>query len=111
MTTEEVVKALEDKLESKGFASNADVQAIKDSIEELKASSDLTEVKRVAASLEAEIAALKEVKTDSPKAKTFVGKVREAFENNEAFKHFLATGKQNEAIVIEAKSAVNDWIG
>jgi hypothetical protein len=106
MTTEEVVKALEDKLESKGFASNADVQAIKDSIEELKASSDLTEVKRVAANLEAEIAALKEVKTDSPKAKTFVGKVREAFENNEAFKHFLATGKQNEAIVIEAKSAV-----
>jgi HK97 family phage major capsid protein len=65
MTTEEVVKALEDKLESKGFASKSDVDTIKASIEELKSVADQTELKAAFDKLEGEIAALKERKADT----------------------------------------------
>lgn len=69
MTTEEVIKALEDKLETKGFASKTDVDAIKASIEELKTVAGQTELKAAYDKMEAEIEALKE----APKVSNEVG--------------------------------------
>lgn len=60
MTTEEVIKALEEKLESKGFASKSDVEAIKASIEELKSANDVTAIKEAITAIETKIAALNE---------------------------------------------------
>lgn len=60
MTTEEVIKALEEKLESKGFASKSDVEAIKASIEELKSANDVTAIKEAISAIETKIAALNE---------------------------------------------------
>jgi hypothetical protein len=68
MTTEEVIKALEDKLESKGFASKTDVEAIKASIEELKSANDVTAIKEAISAIETKIAALNE---PAQTAKTF----------------------------------------
>lgn len=60
MTTEEVIKALEEKLDSKGFAKSADVEAIKASIEELKSANDVTAIKEAISAIETKIAALNE---------------------------------------------------
>ena len=102
MTTEEVVKALEDKLESKGFASAKDVETIKASIEELKKVSDQTELKANFDKLEGEIEALKAGK-EQPKeeiksfnefiSKTFVNSKEdiEKFANGEEKKITLKT--------------------
>lgn len=60
MTTEEVVKALEDKLESKGFAAASEVEALKASIEQIRNVADQTELKAAFDKLEAQIEALKE---------------------------------------------------
>lgn len=68
MTTEEVIKALEEKLESKGFASKSDVEAIKASIEELKSANDVTAIKEAISAIETKIAALNE---PAQAAKTF----------------------------------------
>ena len=102
MTTEEVVKALEEKLESKGFASATDVETIKASIEELKKVSDQTELKAKFDTLEGEIEALKAGK-EEPKeeiksfnefiSKTFVNSKEdiEKFANGEEKKITLKT--------------------
>ena len=102
MTTEEVVKALEEKLESKGFASATDVETNKASIEELKKVSDQTELKAKFDTLEGEIEALKAGK-EEPKeeiksfnefiSKTFVNSKEdiEKFANGEEKKITLKT--------------------
>ena len=60
MTTEEVIKALEEKLDAKGFASKSDVEAINASIEALKNESNLEAVKTAITEIETQIASLKE---------------------------------------------------
>ncbi len=69
MTTEEVIKALETKLEEKGFASKTDVEGINAQIEQLKTIADQTELKSAFDKLESEIEALKE----APKGNDTVG--------------------------------------
>ncbi len=66
MTPEEIVKQLEEKLASKGFASQTDVEVIKAQLEEMKGSKELETVKALAMKLETEIEALKE--NPAPKA-------------------------------------------
>lgn len=83
MTTEEVIKALEDKLESKGFASKSDVEAIKASIAELKSANDATAIKEAISKIELEIASLKETpKTEDKSFKSFGEALRSALEEN-----------------------------
>jgi HK97 family phage major capsid protein len=69
MTTEEVVKALEEKLESKGFASQNEVEAIKAELEKVNVSEDISSMKSVLDNLEGQINALKE----APKGEDKVG--------------------------------------
>lgn len=82
MTTEqlEVVKALEEKLEAKGFANQTDVDAIKASIELLKDTTELEAVKTLAQTLETEIAALKEVAKPAETSKGLAGFLTESME-------------------------------
>lgn len=83
MTTEEVIKALEDKLESKGFASKTDVEAIKASIEELKSANDATAIKEAISKIELEIASLKETPKAADKSfKSFGEALRATLEEN-----------------------------
>lgn len=83
MTTEEVIKALEEKLESKGFASKTDVEAIKASIEELKSANDVTALKEAVTKIEASIASLKEDATPENKTfKSFGEALRSALDEN-----------------------------
>lgn len=83
MTTEEVIKALEDKLESKGFASKSDVEAIKASIAELKSANDATAIKEAISKIELEIASLKETPKNEDKSfKSFGEALRSALEEN-----------------------------
>lgn len=83
MTTEEVIKALEEKLESKGFASKTDVEAIKASIEELKSANDVTALKEAVTKIEASIASLKEEATPENKTfKSFGEALRSALDEN-----------------------------
>lgn len=95
MTTEEVVKALEEKLESKGFASAQDVETIKASIEELRTVSDQTELKAKFDTLEGEIEALKAGK-EEPKEeiKSFNQFIAKAFENSKEDIEKFANGEE-----------------
>ncbi|HEY7866776.1 MAG TPA: phage major capsid protein, partial [Psychromonas sp.] len=95
MTTEEVVKALEEKLESKGFASATDVETIKASIEELKEVSDQTELKAKFDTLEGEIEALKAGK-EEPKEeiKSFNEFISKTFVNSKEDIEKFADGKE-----------------
>jgi HK97 family phage major capsid protein len=95
MTTEEVVKALEEKLETKGFASAQDVETIKASIEELKEVSDQTELKAKFDTLEGEIEALKAGK-EEPKEeiKSFNEFISKTFVNSKDDIEKFADGKE-----------------
>lgn len=84
MTTEEVIKALEEKLETKGFASKTDVDAIKASIEELKGIADQTELKSAFDKMEAEIEALKEAKVEIGKDRSMTPLKEQMLKNKEA---------------------------
>lgn len=80
-TVEEVIKALEEKLETKGFASQTDVEAIKASIEELKSANDATAIKEAVSKIELEIAALKEAGSEPANTpKSFREALMSAFE-------------------------------
>lgn len=94
MTTEEVVKALEEKLETKGFASVTDVETIKASIEELKKVSDQTELKAKFDTLEGEIVALKAGK-EEPKEeiKSFNEFISKSFMNSKEDIEKFANGE------------------
>jgi len=82
MTTEEVIKALEDKLESKGFASKSDVEAIKASIEELKSANDVTAIKEAISAIETKIAALNEPAQTDKTFKSFGEALNAALDAN-----------------------------
>jgi HK97 family phage major capsid protein len=95
MTTEEVVKALEEKLESKGFASATDVETIKASIEELKKVSDQTELKAKFDTLEGEIEALKAGKEDpKEEIKSFNEFISKTFVNSKEDIEKFANGEE-----------------
>ena len=65
MEVTEVIKALEDKLNEKGFATNEQLEAFKAQIEEVKVLTDQTELKAAHDTLQLEIEALKEVQHES----------------------------------------------
>jgi HK97 family phage major capsid protein len=65
MEVTEVIKALEDKLNEKGFATNEQLEAFKAQIEEVKGLTDQTELKAAHDALQLEIEALKEGQHDS----------------------------------------------
>jgi HK97 family phage major capsid protein len=65
MEVTEVIKALEDKLNEKGFATNEQLEAFKAQIEEVKGLTDQTELKAAHDKLQLEIEALKEVQHES----------------------------------------------
>lgn len=106
MTTEEIVKQLEEKLESKGFATQTDVDVIKAQIEGLKDSNELEAVKTLAAKLETEIEALKEAPKAPVNNKPLnLGQaLKAAFEESTHFKEVANGGQQTAPILV--KSAV-----
>jgi hypothetical protein len=106
MNTEEVIKALEDKLESKGFASKSDVEAIKASIEELKSANNATAIKEAITKIELEIASLKEPKQETEKTfKSFGEALRATLEDNkEAI--IESTNKKGESVTMQIKAAI-----
>jgi HK97 family phage major capsid protein len=107
MTVEEVVKALEEKLETKGFANQTDVEAIKASIEELKSANDVTAIKEAITNVETQIEALKQASNEPVKVvKSFREALMSAFEakaediNN-------AINNKGANVDIQVKAAVN----
>jgi len=107
MTVEEVVKALEEKLETKGFANQTDVEAIKASIEELKSANDVTAIKEAITNVETQIEALKQASNEPVKVvKYFREALMSAFEakaediNN-------AINNKGANVDIQVKAAVN----
>jgi HK97 family phage major capsid protein len=96
MTTEEVIKALESKLEEKGFASTNDVDAIKASIEKLEGVADQTELKAAFDKLEGEISALKEAKADNKETeiKSFNEFIAKTFMNSKEDIEKFANGEE-----------------
>lgn len=107
MTVEEVVKALEEKLATKGFANQTDVEAIKASIEELKSANDVTAIKEAITNVETQIEALKQANNEPQKeVKSFREALMSAFEakaediNN-------AINNKGANVDIQVKAAVN----
>lgn len=108
MTTEEVIKALEEKLDAKGFASKSDVEAISASIEALKNESNLEAVKTAITAIEAQIASLKENPTPSNKSfKSFREALMSAFDTNkEQLDESINTKGANATIIVKAAVTV-----
>lgn len=108
MTTEEVIKALEEKLDAKGFASKSDVEAINASIEALKNESNLEAVKTAITAIEAQIASLKENPAPSNKSfKSFREALMSAFETNkEQLDESINTKGANASITVKAAVTV-----
>jgi hypothetical protein len=106
MTTEEVIKALESKLEEKGFASKNDVDTIKASIEELKNVADQTALKAAFDKLEAEISALKEVSVQVGKDRSMTPIKKALVENKERIESLKSNGGKFE-VEIETKATHN----
>ena len=101
MTTEEVIKALEEKLDTKGFASKSDVDAINASIEALKNETNMEAVKTAITSIEAQIESLKEAKTPSNKSfKSFREALMSAFDTNKSELDKAITDKGANATII-----------
>lgn len=108
MTTEEVIKALEEKLDAKGFASKSDVEAINASIEALKNESNLEAVKTAINAIEAQIASLKENPAPSNKSfKSFREALMSAFDTNkEQLDESINTKGANATIIVKAAVTV-----
>ena len=108
MTVEEVVKALENKLAEKGFASQEDVTKMQESIEALKGNTELDAVKALATKLEGEIEALKEKGNEPVKTapKNFFQAVKAAVTDNAEFKRVVEGGNQTAPIHMTIKEAV-----
>jgi HK97 family phage major capsid protein len=108
MTVEEVVKALENKLAEKGFASQEDVTKMQTAIEALKSNTELDAVKALATKLEGEIEALKEKGNESVKTapKNFFQAVKAAVTDNAEFKRVVEGGNQTAPIHMTIKEAV-----
>lgn len=106
-TVEEVVKALEEKLEAKGFANQTDVEAIKASIEELKSANDVTAIKEAITNVETQIEALKQANNEPQKeVKSFREALMSAFEAKaEDINNAINTKGAN--VDIQVKAAVN----
>lgn len=98
MTTEEVIKALEEKLENKGFASATDVEAVKASIEELKGLTDQTAIKTAITNLEGQIEAMKEAKVSNDDEPVMVKSLKENMEDIKA----IAKGVSTKEVVVKA---------
>lgn len=107
MTVEEVVKALEEKLATKGFANQTDVEAIKASIEELKSANDVTAIKEAITNVETQIEALKQASNEPQKeVKSFREALMSAFEAKaEDINNAINTKGAN--VDIQVKAAVN----
>ena len=84
LTVKEVVAKLEEKIESKGYATKEDIAGFQNEIKELKENNDVTEMKSVIDSLEQKIEGLKEEKTEKVEGhKTLHGAILAELKNNE----------------------------
>ena len=110
MTTEEVIKALETKLDEKGFASKSDVEAINASIEALKNETNLEAVKTAITAIEAQIESLKETPKGNEKSfKSFKDALMGAFEvSKEELEASLTTKGANVNIVVKDVVTVSE---
>lgn len=110
MTTEEVIKALEEKLDAKGFASKSDVEAINASIEALKNESNLEAVKTAITEIETQIASLKENPAPSNQSfKSFREALMSAFDTNkEQIEESINTKGANASITVKAAVTVSE---
>lgn len=108
MTVEEVVKALENKLAEKGFASKEEVATLQASIDALKSNNEIEAVKNLASKLEGEIEALKEkaVEPDKSTPKNFFQALKDAVTGNDEFKRVIEGGVQTAPIHMTIKDAV-----
>lgn len=84
ITVKEVVEQLEQKLESKGYATKEDIKGFETQLEDIKKNSDLTEVKSVIDKMEAQIEALKEAPAAKPEEghKTLYGAILSELKSN-----------------------------
>jgi len=110
ITTEEVIKALETKLDEKGFASKSDVEAINASIEALKNETNLEAVKTAITAIEAQIESLKETPKGNEKSfKSFKDALMGAFEvSKEELEASLTTKGANVNIVVKDVVTVSE---
>ena len=110
MTTEEVIKALETKLDEKGFASKSDVEAINASIEALKNETNLDAMKTAITEIETQIASLKETPKGNEKSfKSFKDALMGAFETSkEELEASLTTKGANVNITVKAAVTVSE---
>jgi HK97 family phage major capsid protein len=110
MTTEEVIKALETKLDEKGFASKSDVEAINASIEALKNETNLDAMKTAITEIETQIASLKETPKGHEKSfKSFKDALMGAFETSkEELEASLTTKGANVNITVKAAVTVSE---
>lgn len=110
MTTEEVIKALETKLDEKGFASKSDVEAINASIESLKNETNLDAMKTAITEIETQIASLKETPKGNEKSfKSFKDALMGAFETSkEELEASLTTKGANVNITVKAAVTVSE---
>ena len=84
LTVEQVVAKLDEKIESKGYATKEDIASFQNEIKELKENNDVTEMKSVIDSLEQKIEGLKEEKTEKVEGhKTLHGAILAELKNNE----------------------------
>jgi HK97 family phage major capsid protein len=100
MTTEEVVKALEEKITEKGFATKTEVSELLAKMEEIKGMTDQSEVKNALVNLEAEVKAMKENKQEDEPKGFFASLKKGLQENIEKLRALaaddLGTAKSNE---------------
>ena len=84
LTVEQVVAKLDEKIESKGYATKEDIAGFQNEIKDLKENNDVSEMKSVIDSLEQKIEGLKEEKTEKVEGhKTLHGAILAELKNNE----------------------------
>jgi hypothetical protein len=97
MTTEEVVKALEDKITEKGFATKTEVSDLLTKMEEIKGMTDQTAVKTALTDLEAKVKALEETPKTTKAPANFAELLMKTFEDNKELLKKVADKQMDKA--------------
>lgn len=105
MTVDQVVAKLDEKIESKGYATKEDIAGFQNEIKELKENNDVSEMKSVIDSLEQKIEGLKEEKTEEVETvKSFNEFIMKTFNNSKELIEKFANGDEKK---ITLKSPIN----
>jgi hypothetical protein len=100
MTTEEVVKALEDKITEKGFATKTEVSDLLTKMEEIKGMTDQTAVKTALTDLEAKVKALEETPKTTKAPANFAELLMKTFEDNKELLKKVADKEIDKASIV-----------